>query len=124
MSQNINTTIRHLDFMRYKLLIILLLLAVSFQSISAVSDVHQSHQSGVEHLEFEHDHDSESEIKTDDGSNSFDCHHCCHCHGGHVSSFLHPTFNLFFRELDQFIEIYDQSFQKDISSRLLRPPQA
>jgi hypothetical protein len=124
MSQNINTTIRHLDFMHHKPLIILLLLAVSFQSISAVADVHQSHQSGVEHLEFEHDHDSEPEIKTDDESRSFDCHHCCHCHGGHVSSFLHRTFNLVFLELDQSIQIYGQSFQKGVSSRLLRPPQA
>lgn len=125
MSQNINTTIRHLTFMRHKPLIILLLLAVSFQSVSAVSDVHQSHQSGVEHLEFEHDHESEPEIKTDDESNSFDCHHCCHCHGGHVSSFLHrPLNNLIFQELDQSIQIDGQSFQEGVSSRLLRPPQA
>ena len=63
-------------------IILLLVLAVSFQSISSVTDIHQSHQSGVEHLEFEHDHEDESVSKSQDETNSFDCHHCCHCHGG------------------------------------------
>jgi hypothetical protein len=111
--------------MRYKPLIILLVLAVSFQSISAVSDVHQSHQSGIEHLEFEHDHD-EDQTNTDTQGDvkSFDCHHCCHCHGGHVSSMLPPTFNLAYLELNQVIFITEQSFNSNLSSRLLRPPQA
>ncbi|WP_154224711.1 hypothetical protein [Marinicella rhabdoformis] len=56
-------------------------MAVSFQSIAAVSDVHQSHQSGAEHLEFEHEHEGDANLTPQKELSSFDCHHCCHCHG-------------------------------------------
>ncbi len=115
---------RHINLMRYKSLIILLVLAVSFQSIAAVSDVHQSHQSGASHLEFEHEHEGDTKKLTQVDLNSFDCHHCCHCHGGHVSSMLPPTFNLAYLEHNQVIFITEQSFNSNLSSRLLRPPQA
>ncbi len=115
---------RHINLMRYKPLIILLVMAVSFQSISAVSDVHQSHQSGDSHLEFEHEHEGDTKKPTQVDLNSFDCHHCCHCHGGHVSSLLPPAFNLSYLELKQVIFITEQSFNSNLTSRLLRPPQA
>jgi len=110
---------RHLNLMRYKPLIILLVLAVSFQSISAVSDVHQSHQSGAEHLEFEHEHEGIVKLSPQVELNSFDCHHCCHCHGG----LLPPSFSLTYLELNQAIYISEQSFTSNLASRLLRPPQ-
>ena len=117
-------TQRHLNLMRFKPFIILLVMAVSFQSIAAVSDVHQSHQSGAEHLEFEHEHEGDVDLTPQKELSSFDCHHCCHCHGGHVSSMLPPSFSLAYLELNQAIYISDQSFTSNLASRLLRPPKA
>lgn len=117
-------TQRHFNLMRYKTLIILLVMAVSFQSIAAVSDVHQSHQSGAEHLEFEHDHEGDAKLTPQKELSSFDCHHCCHCHGGHVPSMLPPSFGLVYLELNQAIYISDHSVTSRLTSRLLRPPQA
>lgn len=71
-------------------------MAVCFQSMVAVSDIHQSHQSGVEHLEFEHDHEIDSVSNSQEETNSFDCHHCCHCHGG-------STYNL---DYDHILYVY------------------
>lgn len=117
-------TQRHFKLMRFKSLMILLLMAVSFQSVASVSDVHQSHQSGAEHLEFEHEHEGDANLKPMDESSSFDCHHCCHCHGDHVSSMLPPSFSLAYLELNQAIHISEHSFTSNLASRLLRPPKA
>lgn len=68
----------------------LIIALIAMQSVVAVADAHQLHQSGTEHLTFDHEHDqptvnyqAEQEIKTSAtmGSTSLDCHHCCHCHG-------------------------------------------
>lgn len=116
-------TQRHFKLMRFKSLMILLIMAVSFQSIASVSDVHQSHQSGAEHLEFEHNHEDVADKQAQDDLKSFDCHHCCHCHGGHVTSLLPSSMNLSYVELKQAIDISEQSFKNSVHSRLLRPPQ-
>lgn len=68
----------------------LMIALIAVQSVVAVADAHQLHQSGTEHLTFDHEHDQpthtpqvEQETKTNAtlGSTSLDCHHCCHCHG-------------------------------------------
>jgi len=73
-----------------KCLSYLLVALITLQSVGAmVGDEHQSHQDGIQHLEFDHGHDSKSlnkMPKIDEKSYSyteieFDCHHCCHCHG-------------------------------------------
>ena len=71
----------------------LLALLIALQSVAAMADAHQFHQSGTEHLTFNHEHDPAA---TDPATNtsmkatnvadpaatvSQDCHHCCHCHG-------------------------------------------
>jgi len=78
--------------MKINLLHILLVL-IALQSTMAVADLHQSHQAGQEHLEFDHidivDHDYDNEYfekspdisPITDSATSYDCHHCCHCHG-------------------------------------------
>jgi len=61
-------------------------LLLILQSVGAVADAHASHQSGSEHLTFEHDHhDQPLNISnpSDKSNIDFDCHHCCHCHGIH-----------------------------------------
>jgi len=65
---------------------ILLTALIALQSVNASIDTHQLHQSGQEHLSFEHDHEgnsidlSKDNLKTSEDS-PYDCHHCCHCHG-------------------------------------------
>ncbi|MBL4659364.1 MAG: hypothetical protein JKY19_03340 [Alcanivoracaceae bacterium] len=75
--------------MKINLLHILIVL-VALQSTIAVADLHQSHQTGKEHLEFDHidiDNNNEYSEKIPDITSSidnftpYDCHHCCHCHG-------------------------------------------
>jgi len=66
-----------------------LLFLIAMQSTIAVADAHQSHQTGVEHLEFDIDKDSASVKAEKKFTNNFDnfpniqfdCQHCCHCHG-------------------------------------------
>jgi len=67
----------------------LLTALIALQSVSAVIDSHQLHQSGEEHLSFEHDHDKPTTDQIPDSkpmiksleNSPYDCHHCCHCHG-------------------------------------------
>ncbi|GAB1266572.1 hypothetical protein [Aurantivibrio infirmus] len=92
---------------------IVLLLIFFVQSVSALADIHQTHQSGSDHLTFEHSQELSSSLElknnhqtelSDDlnfhdhqideplalhgdieqGDSLLDCHHCCHCHGVHV----------------------------------------
>jgi hypothetical protein len=68
---------------------LILTVLIAFQSVVAMADAHQSHQSGSDHVEFKHDHDDGSdesasaiEYPQSNGPvGQFDCHHCCHCHG-------------------------------------------
>ncbi|MEQ5808211.1 hypothetical protein J3369_12430 [Alteromonas sp. NFXS44] len=72
-------------------MIVVLLMAFCCQSMASAFDNHEAHQSGTEHLTFEHGHDVDAgndvsfsqsfDINEDGGA--YDCHHCCHCHGGH-----------------------------------------
>lgn len=68
----------------------LMITLLTLQSVVAVADAHQLHQSDTEHLTFEHSHaQSERESLVDARAplaeraeqGAFDCHHCCHCHG-------------------------------------------
>lgn len=112
--------------MNKNLLMFLLISAMSFQAIASVADVHESHQSGVEHLDFEHEHD-DAKVNVDSEKQStqksFDCHHCCHCHGGHISSLLPSGLNLAFLYANQSLSNLKQVKKKSHNSRLLRPPQ-
>lgn len=108
------------------LLIFLLVSAVSFQSIAAASDMHESHQTGAEHLEFEHEHDEPAkdiELDNQTVQKSFDCHHCCHCHGGHLTSLLPSGLSLAFMCGNQSLSNLNQIIKNTHLSRLLRPPQ-
>ena len=67
----------------------LFLVLIALQSTLAVADLHQSHQSGKDHLSFDHNEHSTDVLDTHlkslsgdlvDSDLSYDCHHCCHCH--------------------------------------------
>jgi len=68
-----------------KNILYILLLLIAFQSTVAVADLHQAHQSGVEHIQFSDDTDSDNHHSNQqqDSTIKYDCHHCCHCHGVH-----------------------------------------
>jgi hypothetical protein len=75
--------------MGHKWLSYLLIVMIAMQSLLAVAaDPHQSHQNGIQHLEFEHQHDTEVLNRTPEmdkeryafAGEDYDCHHCCHCH--------------------------------------------
>lgn len=70
--------------------VLFLVVLIAVQSVVAVADVHKAHQSGTEHLNFDHEHQKDSqtplpEIVQQPSDNNIvyqlDCHHCCHCHG-------------------------------------------
>lgn len=69
----------------------LLIILIALQLVEPMADSHQSHQTGAQHLAFEHDHsqfnhenspaNEHSNLEDGHTDSSFDCHHCCHCHG-------------------------------------------
>lgn len=72
-----------------KCLSYLLIAMIALQSVGAiVADDHQPHQDDNQHLEFDHEHPSntvnETANTTEESTSypgiEFDCHHCCHCH--------------------------------------------
>jgi hypothetical protein len=121
--------------MKINLLHILIVL-VALQSTIAVADLHLSHQTGNEHLEFNHidnvdidfnneDFEKYSDSKSlNDNVTSYDCHHCCHCHGSHLTSLLPPIINVEFLYGNQSLPNLNQTIENAYLSRLLRPPKA
>jgi len=93
-------------------ILLLLTALIALQSVGAVIDSHQLHQSGQEHLSFEHDHENIKDNKVSDAkvevksveNSPYDCHHCCHCHGTsnlYVSAFF-SSFSLVFHQKKTF----------------------
>lgn len=87
--------------MRNNWLAYILVTLIAWQSVAAVADAHQMHQTGTDHLAFDptHNHTFDPEQVNSDSvakdqeagqqklraslasTDSPDCHHCCHCHG-------------------------------------------
>jgi hypothetical protein len=117
-----------------KLISLLLILTFLVQPTLALADQHQFHQSGSEHLTFEHDHQNlsdhnqnseltEKDLENNKNSdNTFDCHHCCHCH--RVSHFaLLLVVNPFDLQKPRTPRpIYSESTLPQVLSTILRPP--
>ncbi|MFT5591694.1 MAG: hypothetical protein ACI8SR_000049 [Oceanicoccus sp.] len=110
----------------------LMIILIATQSVWSMADAHSGHQSGLEHLEFKHEHNdahaenanSQTDSKTLDNQADFDCHHCCHCHGAH-SSFITSFYSS--------ASIFGQSPQHSFTNQLelaqqprtfFRPPRA
>ncbi len=104
--------------------IIVILFAVLTQISQAVADVHQSHQSLPEqHINFDHDESHPDQKKLPHKGNvSFDCHHCCHCHGSFhlyaMKSEKTMALPRFKTSRSGYIEIYSNP----LSLPLFRPP--
>ena len=109
----------------------LLITLIALQSVVAMADAHQLHQTGTEHLEFEHSHqpgDTESDKQLSkqasekSGQPLYDCHHCCHCHGHGSVVLIGATSHL----ADLFSENGQADYQANLTSgippSLFRPP--
>ncbi|EDY86754.1 conserved hypothetical protein [gamma proteobacterium HTCC5015] len=111
----------------------LLALLIALQSVAAMADVHQLHQSGTEHLEFDHSHQSTATDTHNDnllakqtpdqpGQSVYDCHHCCHCDGHGSVVLIGATSHL----ADLFSENGQADYQANLTSgippSLFRPP--
>jgi len=100
-----------------------LMLALAAQSFLTMADVHQSHQSGTEHLNFDHDtHEHPQSSSVDISTDEFDCHHCCHCHSVGFSAILLAT-NVMTQQKNQtIISAYKAHFSTPDPQSLYRPP--
>ena len=72
-----------------------LLTLIAMQSVTVSADMHQNHQSGTKHFNFDVEHNHQQTSRSHDGiyleskvesinknhMDQLDCHHCCHCHG-------------------------------------------
>ncbi len=110
-----------------------LIAVIALQAVGSVADAHESHQSGTEHVSFEHEHDEHGHAVFPDQESpdqdidhtqpqELDCHHCCHCHGVHHHWLIT---NLSFSQPSIYKQTY--SFQHYTLSpspldSILRPP--
>ncbi len=115
--------------MNKRFLAYFILALVVFQSAAGIADVHQSHQSGIEHLFFEehqHSHeDAETNQSHSDASEELekDCHHCCHCHGYFNPAVLLTPLSLSLKKPPTSpISDYNEMSLSEIINPLLRPP--
>jgi hypothetical protein len=110
----------------------LMIILIATQSVWSMADTHSAHQSGLEHLKFEHQHDDahpqdadiQKDVSTANKQANFDCHHCCHCHGAH-SSFI----TSFYSSVSLFGQSPQHSFTNPLElaqqpSAFFRPPRA
>lgn len=115
-----------------RLLTYFVLMLVVLQSALAMGDAHQMHQSGTEHLVFDdaHPHDDghvadaqadHSKLST---AESWDCHHCCHCHGHLCASVLISTERVHLAKHSSPVPDYSENTFPETYETLLRPPKA
>ena len=119
--------------MRKKGLSYLLIMLIALQSAMAMADVHQLHQDGVQHIEFDHDHGQNDNPEKSSAKNTtsqkpastaFDCHHCCHCHGSHLHWLSIDSSIPNFALSGQTTFDYEPSKVEAPPTSLLRPPKA
>ena len=112
----------------------LLMVLVAMQSTMAVADLHQAYQTGQEHISFNHTDDITSHPNSDqpdtqtnfetesDLTASYDCHHCCHCHGVACHYLLKDdTSFVLYQDNDAIFESFNL-YNTRIISPDLRPP--
>jgi hypothetical protein len=104
----------------------MLVALIVLQSIAAIADAHQLHQTGSEHLEFDHGHDStpvkKEQLAQKDPSAQFDCHHCCHCHGMSHLFLESSSCNIDIVQLGQDISEHRFAYFSYLISPDIRPP--
>jgi len=110
--------------------VMVMALMIALQSVAAIADAHQFHQSGTEHLEFDHSHqptdtDNDNQLVKQSpdqpGQPLYDCHHCCHCHG-HASVVLAGSLSNFAIFSGTELADYQAHLSSTIPTSLFRPP--
>ncbi len=108
----------------HKFICLLLILTFVVQPVLTLADVHQFHQSGAEHLSFDHDDQTTDKLTRDKNSaTQFDCHHCCHCHGAAcgvglpVTLILECEYGVPVQTDDYVVRVYPAIYEKQF-----RPP--
>jgi hypothetical protein len=110
----------------------LLMILIAVQSVLAVADIHQIHQSDQGHLEFSSD-DKLPATKIDEAfstsveltqtpANALDCQHCCHCHGSHVNLLSNIYSQISFYHKNPYLAALRVAAPSSQSSSLYRPP--
>lgn len=109
-----------------------IILMIALQSFSAIADAHRTHQTGEQHLSFEHEHaqtpvepvQPQSLIKsTKLPSDGLDCHHCCHCHL-HLTYLPAPSLGLLLSVNSLAFNGYDNTALDGSLTFLFRPPKS
>lgn len=116
--------------MLQKWLSYILVTLIAMQSVSAIADVHQSYQSGTQHLEFEHEHapnqiDKNTQLERQETSsidNPNDCQHCCHCHGTASFVLAGSKGNIDMYQFGQKSPEYSIAYHSHLLFPDLRPP--
>lgn len=104
----------------------LIILSILFQSVNAFASVTTStHQVDIEHLQAQHEHQSDFMILDDNTESNHDikdCHHCGHCSGSHLSYILDGNaFSASKLFIDNNIP-YQQAQITEFIDAILRPP--
>jgi hypothetical protein len=111
-----------------------MLILIVLQSGMAMGDAHQLHQSG-EHVAFDETHQHPDGFESDrhlienaesdpSSSQSWDCHHCCHCHGHFCPAILVPTESTLLSKSSSPVPEYSENTFPDTFETFLRPPKA
>ncbi|MGZ9896916.1 hypothetical protein [Shewanella gaetbuli] len=105
----------------------LLVVVIVLQSLTAfASATPQNHAIDIEHLQTQHDHQSDTTI-ADISANSQDhdindCHHCGHCNGHHLTWILVDTVDDTAQLFTRSISAYQQHHTQQFLNTILRPP--
>ena len=110
--------------MMLRSILIIALALTAMQSVAAVADMHQNHQLGIEHLDFDHDKNEHADVIHDQTSSEspLDCHHCCHCHPIHAASMVSVLISTEFGVARAYADSYRSSRLTQRHYTLLRPP--
>ncbi len=116
-----------------RVLTYLVLALVVVQSAVVEGDIHQLHQSGMEHHVFDgahlldnghisetpHNHSLNSELPN---TEKWDCHHCCHCHGHFCAAAIASTDRVDLAKFRSTLPEYTESTFPQTYETFLRPP--
>ncbi|BFM07297.1 MAG: hypothetical protein K6L75_04140 [Cellvibrionaceae bacterium] len=108
---------------------------VVMQSVVAMGDAHQLHQSGAEHRVFDEAHlhndgdvaDAQhDQVLHSDASTveKWDCHHCCHCHGHLCPAVLISVERIQLLKHCSPVPDYAENTFPETHETFLRPPKA
>jgi hypothetical protein len=98
-----------------------LLLLIALQSVMAMADTHQDHQSEVGHETLENPRAALETPTSMESNESADCQHCCHCHSPQLNLLSATAFSNSDLSLKNFSEPGPRAHSKHLFS-LYRPP--